>query len=223
MRSFTIIPSVNFKDKSAVQAASSSDVRKLANRCWNTNRNTKTLPQPIPGPGHDGSRPTSILSLPLLPSQQTFNPWADPPNTPHQDRHCHSGLRGSSKEPFPPIPSKCRTASRQSSFSLPRNDVGRGRNGKRRKPSKRYREVFVWEHKTRTCSDTGMNSITNESHISVETDYSLKSGADNQGRNVYTPKGNHPVKYKIVSIDVLVIRNMYSELPHWHTKQLLCL
>ena len=101
MRSINIIPAVNFKDKPGIQAASTSDVRKLANRCWNTNSKTKTLPEPIPGPRHDGSRPTSLCSLPLLPSQQTFYPRGDPSNTLPQDRHCHSGLGGSSKEPFP--------------------------------------------------------------------------------------------------------------------------
>ena len=155
-------------------------------------------PRPFPNPYLDqammGVDGLAYVPFPSSHPKKTFNPRGDPSNTLPQDRHCHSGLGGSSKEPFPPIPSQCRTASRQSSFSLPRSDVGRGRNGKRRKPSKRYREVFVWDHKTRTCSDSGMNSITNETHIFVETDYSLKSAADNQGRNVYTPKGKHPVR-----------------------------
>ena len=55
-----------------------------------------------------------------------------------------------------------------------------------------------------------MNSITNETHISAERDNTLKSAADNQGRNVYTPKGKHPVKYNIVSTDVLVISNILN-------------
>ncbi|XP_063958428.1 protein PFC0760c-like [Lytechinus pictus] len=196
MRPVMILPSLNTMDKPGVQAASTSDVRKLANRCWSTNPQTKTLSEPVQRSGQQGSRPTSIRSLPILPSQKTFNHHVTvPPRTPNQDRQSQRGLRDSHMEPFPAIQSQCRTASRQSSLSLPRSDVSRGSKRKRRKPLKRYREVFVWDHRTRTCSEPGMK-IANGTLPSVGTENPLMLATDNQARTLYTPTGQARQKRK---------------------------